>query len=109
MKKRKRNVLKKVFYSEEEMEIINEKMQELGTDNYSAFCRKMTIDGYVIKPDFTDIKKLIFEINKIGTNINQIAKNVNETDRVSKTQLEEINKKVNDIWHILKSEILKQL
>lgn len=108
MKKRKRNVLKKVFYSEEEMEIINKKMQELGTDNYSAFCRKMTIDGYVIKPDFTDIKKLIFEINKIGTNINQIAKNVNETDRVGKIQLEEINKKVNDIWHILKSEILKQ-
>ena len=108
MKKRKRNVLKKVFYSEEEMEIINKKMQELGTDNYSAFCRKMTIDGYVIKQDFTDIKNLIFEINKIGTNINQIAKNVNETDRVSNAQLEEINKKVNDIWHILKSEILKQ-
>jgi len=68
----------------------------------------MTVDGYVIKQDFTDIKKLIFEINKIGTNINQIAKNVNETNIVSNTQLEEINKKVNDIWHILKSEILKQ-
>lgn len=108
MKKRKRNVLKKVFYSEEEMEIINKKMQELGTDNYSAFCRKMTVDGYVIKQDFTDIKKLIFEINKIGTNINQIAKNVNETSSVSNIQLEEINKKVDDIWHILKSEILKQ-
>ena len=50
MKKRKRKILKKVFYSEEEIEIVYKKMQELGTDNYSAFCRKMTIDGYVIKP-----------------------------------------------------------
>ena len=108
MKKRKRNVLKKLFYSEEEIEIINKKMQELGTDNYSAFCRKMTVDGYVIKQDFSDIKKLIFEINKIGTNINQIAKNVNENGSATKEQIEEINKKVDDIWHILKSEILKQ-
>ena len=108
MKKRKRNVLKKVFYSEEEIELVYKKMQEIGTDNFSAFCRKMTIDGYIIKQDFTDIKKLIFEINKIGTNINQIAKNVNETDSVSKSQIEEVNKKVDEIWHILKSEILKQ-
>ena len=108
MKKRKRNVLKKVFYSEDEMDIVYKKMQEIGTDNYSAFCRKMTIDGYVIKQDFTDIKKLIYEINKIGTNINKIAKNVNENDSVSNHQLKEINSKVEDIWHILKSEILKQ-
>ena len=64
-----------VAYSEDEIDIVYKKMQEIGTDNYSAFCRKMTVDGYVIKQDFTDIKKLIFEINKIGTNINQIAKN----------------------------------
>ena len=107
MGKRKRNILKKVFYSEEEMEIVNKKMQEIGTDNYSAYCRKMTVDGYVIKQDFTDVKKLIYEINKIGTNINQIARNVNETDRVSRHQLEEINKKVDEIWHTLKSKILK--
>ena len=74
MVKRTRKIDKKVFFSEEEMEIINKKMQEIGTDNFSAFCRKMTVDGYVIKQDFTDIKKLIFEINKIGTNINQISK-----------------------------------
>ena len=73
MKKRKRNVLKKVFYSEDEINIVYKKMKEIGTNNYSAFCRKMTIDGYVINQDFTDIKKLVYEINKIGTNINQIA------------------------------------
>ena len=105
MKARKRNNLKRVFYSDEELEIIKEKMALLNTDNFSAFCRKMTIDGYVIKQDFTDIKKLIYEINKIGTNINQIAKNVNETNNVNAQQLDQINKRVEDIWHILKSKI----
>ena len=108
MANRKRRIDKKVFFSESEMEIINEKMKKAGIDNFSSFCRKMTIDGYVIKQDFTDIKKLVFEINKIGTNINQIAKNVNESNSVQNYQLEEINRKVEDIWHILKSKILNQ-
>ena len=47
----------------------------------------------------------IYEINKIGTNINQIAKNVNETNSVNTQQLEEINNKVDEVWHILKSKI----
>lgn len=108
MKVRKRNNLKRVFFSDEELEIIKEKMNKLNTTNFSAFCRKMTIDGFVIKQDYTDIKKLIYEINKIGTNINQIAKNVNETNSVNSRQLEEINKKVDEIWHILKSKTLNQ-
>ena len=109
MANRKRNILKKVFYSENEIEVINKKMNQIGTNNFSAFCRKMTIDGYVIKQDFSDIKQLVYEFNKIGTNINQIAKNVNENDIASKEQIEEVNKKVDEIWHILKSKILKQL
>ena len=109
MKNRKRKISKRVFFSDEEIEIIDKKMSQIGTDNFSAYCRKMTVDGYVIKQDFTDLKKLIYEINKIGTNINQIAKNVNENDNVSKYQIEEVIKKVDEIWHILKSEILKQL
>lgn len=108
MVKRTRKIDKKVFFSEDEMKIINEKMAIAGIDNFSAFCRKMTVDGYVIKQDFTRLKELTFEINKIGNNINQIAKNVNINNNVSNEQLKEINNKVDEIWHILKSEILKQ-
>ena len=41
-------------------------------DNFGAYARKMLIDGYVVKTDYTTIKNLIKEINKIGVNINQI-------------------------------------
>lgn len=108
MSNRTRKNLKKVFYSDDEIEIVHKKMQEIGTNNYSAYARKMTVDGYIIKQDYTDIKQLIFEINKIGNNINQIAKNVNIDNNVSKEQLEDINNKVEEIWHILKSKILNQ-
>ena len=106
MKNRKRNISKRVFYSQDEMDIIEDKMKKIGTTNFSAYCRKMTIDGYIIKQDYTDIKQLIFEINKIGNNINQIARNVNMDNKVSNEQLADINNKVGEIWHILKSKIL---
>lgn len=108
MVKRTRKIDKKVFFSEDEMKIIKKKMEILGIDNFSTYCRKMLIDGYVIKKDYTSLKELTFEINKIGNNINQIAKNVNIDNNVSNEQLKEINNKVDEIWHILKSEILKQ-
>ena len=59
MKVRKRNNLKRVFYSDEELEIIKQKMALLNTDNFSAFCRKMTIDGFVVKQDYTDMKQIV--------------------------------------------------
>ena len=109
MKNRTRNNLKRVYFSDEEIKIINEKMKKIGTENFSSYCRKMTVDGYVIKKDYQEIKDLIYEINKIGTNINQIAKNVNIDNKVQDEQLKEINNKVDDIWHILKSKISNQL
>ncbi len=32
-------------------------MKQLGTDNFGAYARKMLIDGYVVKTDYTTIKK----------------------------------------------------
>jgi len=58
----------------EEKEMIHAKMQQLGTGNFGAYARKMLIDGYVIKKDYSEIKKLTAELGKIGSNINQLAK-----------------------------------
>ena len=78
MVNRKRDIQKFFRVNEEEDKMIKEKMKQLGTDNFGAYARKMLIDGYVVKTDYTTIKNLIKEINKIGVNINQIAKRTNE-------------------------------
>ena len=33
-------------------------MRQLGTHNFGAYARKMLIDGYIIKVDYTEQKKL---------------------------------------------------
>ena len=44
--------------SENEHRLIKAKMEQLGTKNMGAYLRKMAIDGYIIKVDYTQQKKL---------------------------------------------------
>ena len=41
--------------SPEEKEIIDKKMELLGTHNQRAYLRKMAVDGYVVRVDMTDV------------------------------------------------------
>ncbi len=41
----------KFFVNDKEYELIRTKMAQMGTDNMSAYIRKMVIDGYVVNLD----------------------------------------------------------
>lgn len=45
---RKRPIQVKFFVDEKELELIKQKMALFGTENMSAYLRKMAIDGYII-------------------------------------------------------------
>ena len=44
-----------VLWTREEWERLHEKMQEAGVKNRSAYIRKMSLDGYIVKLDTSDI------------------------------------------------------
>ena len=48
---RKRDKQLKIWVSQEELDMIHQKMAEFGTPNMGAFVRKMVIDGYIVKLD----------------------------------------------------------
>jgi hypothetical protein len=48
---RSRNIPAFLWLTEEEKELIRQKMKQAETDNFSAYARKMLIDGYVIQMD----------------------------------------------------------
>ena len=48
---RKRPIQVKFFVDENELSMIKAKMAQIGTENMSAYLRKMAIDRYVIKLD----------------------------------------------------------
>jgi len=88
----------RVLVTAQEREMIELKMQQMGTRCFSVYALKMLIDGYVIKIDYSDIKAMTAELQKIGTNINQIARRVNATGTIYAQDIEDIKGVLNEIW-----------
>ena len=55
---RKREVQVNFRVSQEELELIEQKMSQLGTANREAYLRKMALDGYVVKLELPELKEL---------------------------------------------------
>ena len=70
MQNRTRNVQIKFWVTEEERNLIKQKMALLPTQRIGAYMRKMAIDGLIIYTDTTDIKEMNKELQAIGKNIN---------------------------------------
>ena len=65
--------------SENEHRLIKAKMEQLGTKNMGAYLRKMAIDGYIIKVDYTQQKKLAAAVSRAAANINHVCRRINST------------------------------
>ena len=53
MPDRTRPIRKEICLNEQELSMVRHKMNQLGTRNFGAYARKMLIDGYIIKVDYT--------------------------------------------------------
>ena len=109
MNGRKRTVQIKFRVTEEERDLIEQKMKQIPTRNMAAYLRKIAIDGYIIQVDHSDIKAMTAEIQKIGVNVNQIAKRVNATGGVYQEDIDEIKGVLNEIWRLQRLSLLKAL
>ena len=103
MQNRTRNEQLIVRVTPEERMLIQKKMHQFGTNNFSRYARKMLIDGYVIHLDLSDFQRLSNEVNAIGININQIAKTANTTGKVYESDITRAKEMVEEIWQLLKS------
>ena len=55
---RQRPIQVKFFVDEKELDLIKQKMAQIGTDNMSAYLRKLLIDGYVEYLDIAELRVL---------------------------------------------------
>ena len=107
MKNRLRNIDLHVMVTEEEKELILNRMNNIGTANMGAFIRKMAIDGEIFLIDNMPLKEMNMNLTRVGSNINQIAKRVNSTDRYYKEDFVEIKEMLDEIWQLQKYILLK--
>ena len=102
MKNRTRSVRIEFRVTEQERQLIQKKMEQLGTKNMGAYLRKMAIDGYIIKVDYTEQKKLAASVSRVAGNSNQICRRINQTGHFYEDDIVELKAKQCEIWELLK-------
>ena len=95
---RKRNNQIIFWVSEEERKQIQAKMEQVGTENLSAYLRKIAIDGYILKLDLPELREMISLLRRSSNNLNQIARRLNETGRFYAADMEDILQRQEQLW-----------
>ena len=108
MAKRKRDIQLKVRVTPEERAMIEAKMAQLGTNNMSAYLRKIAIDGYVVQLDLPELREMVSLLRRSSNNLNQLARRANETGRIYPKDLADIRQNQAQLWESAK-EILRVL
>ena len=109
MTERTRPIRIEFCVTEQERRLIQSKMAQLGTKNMGAYLRKMAIDGYIIKVDYTEQKKLAAAVSRAASNINQICRRINSTERCYDDDVAELKARQAEIWSLLKEIQRKEL
>lgn len=108
MKKRRRTIPLMFYVTPEERDQIEAKMAQLGTNNMSAYLRKIAIDGYVVQLDLPELREMVSLLRYSSNNLNQLARRVHETGRVYAADMDDILQNQERIWQAA-SGILSRL
>lgn len=106
---RDRTVRLQLLVSEKEADMIRQKMLQVGTANFSMYARKMLIDGYVIKRDFTELKALTNELANLARNINQIALRANETRSIYQQDIDDLKQYYGNVKRACTERLVKMI
>lgn len=109
MANRTRPIILRLAVTEYEKQLIENKMKQLGTKNFGAYARKMMIDGYIIKVDYTQQKKLAAAVSRVASNINHICKRIYSTGHFYEDDVAELKERQKEIWQLLKSSQSEEL
>ena len=90
----------KIRISPEDKERIKLKMEDAGILTMSAYVRKMALDGICIQLDLKDVRQLTVMLRRCSDNLNQYAKRANETGSIYAADIEDLQKRLDEIWEL---------
>ena len=105
---RRRKIRLEFYVSEKELRMIQQKMAQIGTNNFSAYLRKIAIDGCIIKLELPELRDMVSILRRSSNNLNQIARRVNETGRFYPADMEDMLAKQEQLWQAA-NEIITRL
>lgn len=97
----------KIRISLADKERIRFKMEEAGILNMSAYVRKMALDGICVRLELEDVRQLIVLLQRCGSNLNQYAKRANETGSIYAADIEDLQRRLDEIWELSRQSLAR--
>ena len=73
-------------------------MAEAGIGNRGAYIRKMILDGYVVRIDFSDVREMVRLLRIASNNLHQVAKRSNETRSIYAEDIADLQDNYEKLW-----------
>ena len=108
MANRERKNELKIYLSDKEQYILEQKVKISGMKSKSAFLRRLILYSFVYDIDYSDLREYNATLGKISGNLNQIAKRMNATGNVYKADVEEVKKLMKQVWDTQLAMLKKQ-
>ncbi len=108
MANRERKNELKIYLSDDEQYILEQKVKASGMRNKSSFLRHQILYGYVYDIDYSELREYNAALAKIGNNPNQIAKRMNATGNVYAADVKQVKELVKQVWDTQKYILSKQ-
>ena len=108
MANRERKNELKIYLSDKEQYILEQKVKISGMKSKSTFLRRLILYGYVYDIDYSGLRDYNTTPEKTSSNLNQIAKRMNATGNVYKADVEEVKKLMKQVWDTQLAMLKKQ-
>ena len=97
----------KFWVSEDEYELLQNKMEAAGGVNQGAYIRKMILDGYIVNLDIPELKEIIRLLSITSSNVNQIARRLNADGNIYQQELQEVQQQLEQNYKVLRKVMVK--
>lgn len=94
--------------SKPEWERIHQKMESCGILSIGSYLRKMALDGYCLRLDLPELRRMAYLLQMCSNNLNQYTKAANENGQVYAADLEDLRTRLDELI-VIGREILSRL
>ena len=94
--------------SKPELERIRKKMESSGILSVGSYLRKMALDGYCLRLDMQELRRMAYLLQMCSNNLNQYTRAANENSQVYATDLEDLRTRLDELI-VIGREILSRL
>ena len=83
--------------TEDERDILKQRMYDAGMNNQEAYLRSMALTGYILRLDLSEVRETLRLLTKANININQLAKRANETRSIYAQDITQLQEEVSNL------------